>query len=42
MSQGVLDACAVTVKIPMAERCESLNAAVAGAVALWELARGEM
>ena len=42
VSRGVLDACAVTVRIPMAERCESLNAAVAGAVALWELARGEM
>lgn len=28
-----------TVKIPMRERCESLNAAVAAAVVLWELAR---
>ena len=28
-----------TVKIPMRERCESLNAAVAAAVILWEMAR---
>ena len=31
--------CAGTVKIPMRPRCESLNAAVAAAVALWEMAR---
>ena len=42
VSQGVLEACDATVKIPMRERCESLNAAVAGAVALWEMARNEM
>ena len=28
-----------TVKIPMRERCESLNAAVAAAVILWEMGR---
>ena len=31
-----LDACTATVKIPMSPRCESLNAAVAAAVLLWE------
>lgn len=39
VSQAVLDACAVTVKIPMRERCESLNAAVAASVVLWEMCR---
>ena len=39
VSSAVLSACAATVKIPMTDRCESLNAAVAGAVVLWELAR---
>ena len=42
VSQGVLEACDATVKIPMRAHCESLNAAVAGAVALWEMARNEM
>ena len=36
VSQAVLDACALTLKIPMRDRCESLNAAVAASVALWE------
>ncbi len=36
VSQPVLDACALTLKIPMRERCESLNAAVAASVVLWE------
>ncbi len=40
VSQAVLDACTVTVKIPMRERCESLNAAVAAGVVLWEMYRG--
>lgn len=40
VSQAVLDACAVTVKIPMRQRCESLNAAVAASVVLWEMYRG--
>ena len=30
-----------TVKIPMRPRCESLNAAAAAAVVLWEMARGD-
>ncbi len=29
-----------TLKIPMRERCESLNAAAAAAIVLWEMARG--
>ena len=36
VSQAVLDACEKTLKLPMRERCESLNAAVAAAVVLWE------
>lgn len=42
VSPAVLDACTATVKIPMTDRCESLNAAVAGAVALWELTKGSL
>ena len=36
VSSQVLAACQATLKIPMRERCESLNAAVAAAVVLWE------
>lgn len=36
LSEAALAACDQTVRIPMAERCESLNAAVAAAVLLWE------
>lgn len=36
LSAGALAACDGTVRIPMSERCESLNAAVAAAVLLWE------
>lgn len=36
VSEEVLDLCEKTLKIPMRERCESLNAAVAAAVVLWE------
>lgn len=36
LSQTALDACTATVKIPMTHRCESLNAAAAAAVLLWE------
>ena len=36
VSQPVLDACRATLKIPMRDRCESLNAAVAASVVLWE------
>ena len=39
VSQAVLDVCAGTLKIPMRQRCESLNAAVAASVVLWEMAR---
>ena len=42
VSDAVLEACDATVKIPMTDRCESLNAAVAGAVFLWELARNDL
>ncbi len=40
VSQQVLSLCKKTVKIPMSPRCESLNAAVAASVILWEMARG--
>ena len=39
LSREVLALCDATVRIPMAEHCESLNAAAAAAVLLWELAR---
>ena len=39
LSAAVLDRCDRTVKIPMSERCESLNAAAAAAVLLWEMFR---
>jgi len=39
VSPQVLEACSGTLKIPMSHRCESLNAAVAAAVILWEMAR---
>ena len=39
VSQAVLETCSGTLKIPMSRRCESLNAAVAAAVILWEMAR---
>ena len=38
VSQATLERCTGTVKIPMRDRCESLNAAVAAAVVLWEMA----
>lgn len=41
ISGEVLSRCRRTIKIPMRERCESLNAAVAAAVVLWEAARME-
>ena len=40
LSREALAACDGTVKIPMSQRCESLNAAVAAAVLLWEGYRG--
>lgn len=39
VSQAVLDACDETFIIPMRSRCESLNAAAAATVVLWEMAR---
>lgn len=39
LSAEVLAACDKTVRIPMIERCESLNAASAASVLLWESAR---
>ena len=41
VTQAVLDASAKTVKIPMTEKCESLNAAIAGAVVLWQMGFGK-
>lgn len=39
VSEEVLDACEKTFKIPMRERCESLNAAAAAGIILWEMYR---
>jgi TrmH family RNA methyltransferase len=36
VSDQVLEACQRTLKIPMRERCESLNAAMAAGIVLWE------
>lgn len=41
LSAEVLAVCDRTVRVPMDPRCESLNAASAAAVLLWEAARGE-
>ena len=41
VSEEALALCRNTVKIPMRARCESLNAAVAASVVLWEMARRE-
>ena len=42
LSQALLAACTKTLLIPMQPHCESLNAAVAAAVLLWEAARETM
>lgn len=42
VSQQALALCEKTLKIPMRARCESLNAAVAASVVLWEGARGDL
>lgn len=42
VSALALELCSKTVKIPMVPRCESLNAAVAASVVLWEMAREEL
>lgn len=39
VSQTMLDVSEKTLKIPMRKRCESLNAAAAATVVLWEMAR---
>ena len=39
VSSQLLEMCSGTLRIPMRERCESLNAAVAAAIILWEMAR---
>lgn len=36
VSDAVLERCEMTLKIPMRERCESLNAAMAAGIVLWE------
>ena len=41
VSEEALALCQKTVKIPMRSRCESLNAAAAASVVLWEMARAE-
>lgn len=42
VSDLALELCQKTVKIPMTQRCESLNAAVAASVVMWEMARSEL
>ena len=39
VSPELLEMSEKTVKIPMRERCESLNAAAAAAIVLWEMGR---
>lgn len=39
VSKQALELCKQTLKIPMTDRCESLNAAVAAGVVLWEMFR---
>ena len=41
VSEEALSLCRKTIKIPMRGRCESLNAAAAASVVLWEMARGD-
>jgi TrmH family RNA methyltransferase len=40
LSDEILSLCDRTIRIPMSAHCESLNAAAAAAVLLWEMARG--
>ena len=42
VSNLALELCSKTVKIPMTQRCESLNAAIAASVVLWEMAREKL
>ena len=39
LSDEMLSLCGRTIRLPMSERCESLNAAVAASVLLWEMYR---
>ena len=39
VSRPLLERCEKTLKIPMRQRCESLNAAVAASIVLWEMGR---
>ena len=41
VSPGLLSGSRMTLKIPMRSRCESLNAAAAAAIVLWEIFRSE-
>lgn len=41
LTAEMLDLCDQTIRIPMSERCESLNAAIAASVLLWECYRGQ-
>ena len=41
LTDGVLALCDRTIKIPMSDHCESLNAAAAATVLLWEAARND-
>lgn len=41
VSEAVLEQCRVRLQIPMRPRCESLNAAAAGAVVLWQMGQQE-
>lgn len=41
LSAEMISACDKTIRIPMSARCESLNAATAAAIALWEMYRPE-
>lgn len=41
VSPQALELCKKTIKIPMRARCESLNAAVAASVVLWEMTRDD-
>ena len=41
LSRELLAVCDRTVLIPMSDHCESLNAAIAASVLLWEAARND-
>ena len=41
LSKEVIDACSGSVIIPMSERAESFNAAVAASILMWEFAKGK-